>query len=87
MTDGQYQTYWASSSGSYAYVEIEKKRRNPSAACMCSFMNIFRGAGKVQTTDDAGASRTVAVSGGSFLNEYIALDAGTEDCAYPSEGR
>ena len=23
MTDGQYQTYWASSSGSYAYVEIE----------------------------------------------------------------
>lgn len=40
MTDGQYQTYWASSSGSYAYVEIEAEES--VGGRMCSFMKISR---------------------------------------------
>ena len=85
MTDGQYQTYWASSSGSYAYVEIEAEE-----AVGGLYVQFYEdiAALEVQTTDDAGAWRTVAVSGGSFLNEYIALDAGTETVRIrPKDGK
>lgn len=63
MTDGQYQTYWASSSGSYAYVEIEAEE-SVGGLYVQFYEDIA--ALEVQTTDDAGAWRTVAVSGGSF---------------------
>ena len=85
MTDGQYQTYWASSSGSYAYVEIEAEE-SVGGLYVQFYEDIA--ALEVQTTDDAGAWRTVAVSGGSFLNEYIALDAGTETVRIrPKDGK
>lgn len=85
MTDGQYQTYWASSSGSYAYVEIEAEE-SVGGLYVQFYEDIA--ALEVQTTDDAGAWRTVAVSGGSFLNEYIALDAGTETVRIrPEDGK
>ena len=56
MTDGQYQTYWASSSGSYAYVEIEAEE-----AVGGLYVQFYEdiAALEVQTTDDAGAWRTV----------------------------
>lgn len=85
MTDGQYQTYWASSSGSYAYVEIEAEE-SVGGLYVQFYEDIA--ALEVQTTDDAGAWRTVAVSGGSFLNEYMALDAGTETVRIrPKDGK
>ena len=85
MTDGQYQTYWASSSGSYAYVEIEAEE-SVGGLYVQFYEDIA--ALEVQITDDAGAWRTVAVSGGSFLNEYIALDAGTETVRIrPKDGK
>ena len=55
MTDGQYQTYWASSSGSYAYVEIEAEE-SVGGLYVQFYEDIA--ALEVQTTDDAGAWRT-----------------------------
>lgn len=71
--------------GSYAYVEIEAEE-SVGGLYVQFYEDIA--ALEVQITDDAGAWRTVAVSGGSFLNEYIALDAGTETVRIrPKDGK
>ena len=85
MTDGNYQTYWASSSNGSAYVEIEAE--DAIGGVYVQFYD-DAAAFDVQTRDASGAWQTVAQTDGAFLAAYAAVDAGAKTVRIrPKDGK
>ena len=85
MTDGNYQTYWASSSNGSAYVEIEAE--DAIGGVYVQFYD-DAAAFDVQTRDASGAWQTVAQTDGAFLTAYAAVDAGAKTVRIrPKDGK
>ena len=85
MTDGDYRTYWASSSNGSAYVEIEAED-----AIGGVYVQFYDDAAAldVQTRDASGAWQTVAQTDGAFLAAYAAVDAGAKTVRIrPKDGK
>ena len=85
MTDGDYRTYWASSSNGSAYVEIEAED-----AIGGVYVQFYDDAAalNVQTRDASGAWQTVAQTDGAFLAAYAAVDAGAKTVRIrPKDGK
>ena len=85
MTDGDYRTYWASSSNGSAYVEIEAED-----AIGGVYVQFYDDAAAldVQTRDASGAWQTVAQTDGAFLATYAAADAGAKTVRIrPKDGK
>ena len=85
MTDGDYRTYWASSSNGSAYVEIEAED-----AIGGVYVQFYDDAAAldVQTRDASGAWQTVARTDGAFLAAYAAVDAGAKTVRIrPKDGK
>ena len=85
MTDGDYRTYWASSSNGSAYVEIEAED-----AIGGVYVQFYDDAAAldVQTRDASGAWQTVAQTDGAFLAAYAAVDTGAKTVRIrPKDGK
>ena len=85
MADGDYRTYWASSSNGSAYVEIEAED-----AIGGVYVQFYDDAAAldVQTRDASGAWQTVAQTDGTFLAAYAAVDAGAKTVRIrPKDGK
>ena len=85
MTDGNYQTYWASSSNGSAYEEIEAE--DAIGGVYVQFYD-DTAALDVQTRDASGAWQTVVQTDGAFLAAYAAVDAGAKTVRIrPKDGK
>ena len=85
MTDGDYRTYWASSSNGSAYVEIEAED-----AIGGVYVQFYDDAAAldVQTRDASGAWQTVAQTDGAFLAAYAEVDTGAKTVRIrPKDGK
>ena len=79
MTDGDYQTYWASSSNGSAYVEIEAE--DAIGGVYVQFYD-DAAAFDVQTRDASGAWQTVAQTDGAFWRRMRRWTRAQKPCGF-----